>query len=101
MEKEIWIDIPGFEGYYKASNFGRIKSLYKVLKILRYGKWYNRSKYEKILRCKSNKDGYFRLKLRDNQLYFVHELILRTFKGVCVLKIWNAVIMMVIQRITI
>jgi hypothetical protein len=27
MESEIWKDIPGYEGYYQASNFGKIKSL--------------------------------------------------------------------------
>lgn len=28
---EIWKDIPGYEGYYKASNLGRIKSKRKIL----------------------------------------------------------------------
>ena len=42
MEKEIWKDIPGYEGYYMASNFGRIKSLgkgltHKTVKILKPG----------------------------------------------------------------
>ena len=27
MDKEIWKDIEGYEGYYKVSNFGRVKSL--------------------------------------------------------------------------
>ena len=27
MTKEVWKDIPFYEGYYQASNFGRIKSL--------------------------------------------------------------------------
>ena len=27
--KEIWKDIPGYEGRYQASNLGRIKSLAK------------------------------------------------------------------------
>lgn len=26
-EKEIWKDIPGFEGHYQTSTLGRIKSL--------------------------------------------------------------------------
>ena len=26
--KEIWTDVPGFEGLYKISNYGEIKSLY-------------------------------------------------------------------------
>lgn len=32
MENEIWKDIPGYEGYYQVSNFGRVKSLRRVLK---------------------------------------------------------------------
>ena len=32
MENEIWKDIPGYDGYYQVSNFGRVKSLRKVLK---------------------------------------------------------------------
>jgi hypothetical protein len=28
---ERWKDIPGFEGYYKASDFGRIKSLDRII----------------------------------------------------------------------
>lgn len=27
MEKEIWKDIPGYEGLYQPSNYGRIRSL--------------------------------------------------------------------------
>lgn len=26
MQKEIWVEIPHYEGYYQVSNFGRIKS---------------------------------------------------------------------------
>ena len=32
MENEIWKDIPRYEGYYQVSNFGRVKSLRRVLK---------------------------------------------------------------------
>lgn len=28
--KEIWKDIPGYEGYYQASNFGRVKSMERI-----------------------------------------------------------------------
>lgn len=28
--KEIWKDIPGYEGYYQVSNFGRIKRLERI-----------------------------------------------------------------------
>lgn len=30
--EEIWRDIPGYEGYYQASNLGRIRSLDRVVK---------------------------------------------------------------------
>jgi hypothetical protein len=26
-EKEVWKDIPGYQGYYQISNLGRVKSL--------------------------------------------------------------------------
>lgn len=29
MENEIWKDIPGYDGYYQVSNYGRVKSLPK------------------------------------------------------------------------
>lgn len=29
MNKEIWKDIPSYEGFYQASNFGNIKRLDK------------------------------------------------------------------------
>ena len=32
MEKEIWKDIPGYEGLYWVSNLGRVKSKRKILK---------------------------------------------------------------------
>lgn len=32
MAEEIWKDIPGFEGLYKASSYGRIKSLSRVIR---------------------------------------------------------------------
>lgn len=46
METEIWKDIPGYEGIYKASNLGNIKSMLWNIKILKpyYEKWYLRVK---------------------------------------------------------
>lgn len=31
MEKEIWKDIPGYEGFYQASNLGRVKSVTRII----------------------------------------------------------------------
>jgi len=30
-EKEIWKDVPGYEGYYKVSNLGRVRSLDRTI----------------------------------------------------------------------
>ena len=30
--KEVWKDVPGYEGYYKASNLGKIKSVERIVK---------------------------------------------------------------------
>ena len=48
MEKEIWKDIPGYEGHYQASNFGKIRSLkYSKVRILKPSK--NGSGYHTVL----------------------------------------------------
>lgn len=38
MRGEEWKDIPGFEGYYQASNLGRIRSLDRVVPHPRWGR---------------------------------------------------------------
>ena len=49
--KEIWKDIPGFEGLYQVSNFGNVKSLnYARRKVPRYIKQtYTKDKYLKVV----------------------------------------------------
>ena len=48
MEKEFWKDVPGCDGFYQVSNFGRIKSL----------------KSNIILKPQKEKNGYLRFKLK-------------------------------------
>jgi hypothetical protein len=62
LEGEIWKDIIGFEGYYKVSNMGRVKSLFRVVnksngrimtfqsKILSLNKHYKNGYYSVCLR---------------------------------------------------
>ena len=57
-QNEIWKDIPGYEGFYQASNLGRIKSL--LFYNNRYKKY---SKREKILKTTTQKTGYLMLTL--------------------------------------
>lgn len=65
--EEIWKDIRGYEGKYKASNFGRIKSLIK----------------DKVLKQTINRrDGYLYIGLCKNgkrKNCKVHRLIAETF----------------------
>jgi len=55
VEKEFWKDIPGYEGIYQASSFGRIKSLAKIVNHNSGGK---RKVAEKIFNIRLNAYGY-------------------------------------------
>lgn len=78
--EELWRDIPGFEGRYQASNYGRIRSLdytmrYKNSDILAYRKG-------KVLSAKTDKYGYFEVTLSVNKRRYcrkVHQLVGLTF----------------------
>lgn len=71
--KEIWKDIPGYEGFYKASNKGRIKSFIE----------WNGSR-NRILRPATKKDGHLHVclyKHKKGKIYLVHQLVMLTFVG--------------------
>jgi hypothetical protein len=69
MEKEIWKEIPGYEGVYYVSNIGRVKKIYKSGK-------------EKILSI--TPDEYHKVQLWKNGSYKtfrVHILVWEAFNG--------------------
>lgn len=77
--KEIWKDVPGYEGYYQASNRGKVRSIDRTIidkneiKIHRTGK---------VLSQNVNKDGYLFVELNKNakrKLRTVHRIISETF----------------------
>ena len=78
MNKEIWGDIPNYEGLYQASNSGRIKSLDKIVndnggKLLVKGR---------ILKPSIDDKGYLQIVLTKNgkrKSYKIHRLIALTF----------------------
>lgn len=69
--KEIWKDVKGYEGRYKASSLGRIKSLKYGVFGPDYGK-------EKILNPVKMKKGYMRVSFKDRKI-LVHRLVAEAF----------------------
>ena len=65
--KEIWKDIPNYEGLYQASNLGRIKSIYYNNKILKLNN--DSNDYLQVWLCKNKK----------KKIYKVHRLVALTF----------------------
>lgn len=78
---EIWKDIPGYEGKYQVSNYGRVKS------IARYRKSKNDTVVfvpEKVLKGKIDKDGYVEYALcagthKKMKYYRAHRLVAVAF----------------------
>lgn len=79
--EEIWKDVPGYEGYYQASNFGRIKSLEKIVKHNCGGP---KKLNERILNGTISSFGYIRVDLSKegkSRRFAVHRIIAETFLG--------------------
>lgn len=80
MSEEIWKDIPGYEGLYKVSNFGRVKSLARM----RRGNGNSICPVnEKVLRGKIDKYGYSAYALCKNaqmKHFTAHRLVADAFK---------------------
>ena len=70
FEKEVWRDIPNYEGY-QVSNLGRVKSLERI--DVR-GHRVN----EKILKPSITRNGYYLIGLYKNSIqkvYYVHRFV--------------------------
>lgn len=73
--KEIWKDVVGYEGLYRVSNWGRIKSLYNY-----------KGTNERILAPTSMRTGHLQVNLCKNKIkkhHLVHRLMTRAFVGPC------------------
>lgn len=79
MEKEIWKDIPDYEGIYQVSNLGRVKSLARTRKAA-FGSYCLVK--ERILKSGIDKDGYLQQSLCKNnkmKTFKVHRLVANCF----------------------
>ncbi len=78
-EQEIWKDIPGYEGLYQVSSFGRVKSLSREAAVQSKS---HRSVPSKILSLNMNRGGYPSVCLcRENKktTYLLHRLVAQAF----------------------
>lgn len=81
MSEERWVDIHGYEGYYQISNYGRIKSLERIVKC-NSGSKVEPSKLLSVTH--TNKGGYVIIGLRKNgerHFFQLHRLVLSNFLG--------------------
>lgn len=77
--KEIWKDIPGYEGFYQVSNMGNIKSLDRYIKHQKGG---NRLIRGRFMKQQAQKNGYLSVMLqRDSKekRISVHRLVALAF----------------------
>ena len=80
MEKEIWKDIPDYEGIYQVSNLGRIKSLDRYVKRGKSGFF----KEGQIQKLQNNGNGYLYKQLKHegrHRNFYIHRLVLMVFIG--------------------
>lgn len=78
--KEVWKDVVGYEGIYKVSNLGRVKSLDRIRKHNIHGSPYLFK--GKILNQTKNNNGYLRVFLCKNnksKTTYVHRLVASHF----------------------
>ena len=60
--KEVWKDIPEFEGYYQVSNLGRVRSLDRIIRD-------GRNKFKgSIMKLTLDKKGYLRVRFSKNNI---------------------------------
>lgn len=86
MTKEIWKDIPNYEGIYQASNLGRIRTVDRKININGKNQFCNFKCKKiikgKIMKSKLTKDEYYEIGLNKNgktKCVRTHRLIAMTF----------------------
>ena len=78
---EVWKDVKGYEGLYKVSDRGAVKSCNRLVKQSKGGL---RPVKEKILKPEEDKDGYLQVFLSKNgkqKMFKVHRLVAAAFVG--------------------
>ena len=64
LDGEQWRPMPGWEGFYEVSSFGRVRTVYReALQTGNGGKTYLRKKPQKLRKTQPNLDGYLQVSL--------------------------------------
>lgn len=85
MEKEIWRAIKGYEGLYEVSNFGRVRSLDRIVdtNIVNVNKRLHKGK---ILKPSQKENGYLVVNLSKkskSKRFYIHRLVAFEFQDEC------------------
>lgn len=78
MIDEIWKSVPAFEGIYEASNFGRIRSLDRIV-VTKTG--VKKRAQGLVLQPNPTVGGYMCVRLGRGNPVLVHQVIAKTFLG--------------------
>lgn len=86
LENERWLPIPGFEGKYEVSDYGRVRSLDRIVPHKRSTARIAMRRGKILAPGRSSKYGHLKVKLgtgskADQRSYHVHQLVLRAFVG--------------------
>ena len=84
MTQEIWKPIKGYEDLYEVSNLGNVKSVSRIVKGIKYGKYYEFTIKERILKPNIDNKGYYRVKLYKDgisETKKVHRIVAESFFG--------------------
>ncbi len=85
--KEIWKDVPNYEGIYQVSNTGRLKSLPRKFTKSKQGTYYQFISKEKIIKPRIKpgaNQGYIVFALhKDSKVKYIgaHRVVMMVFKG--------------------
>ena len=76
---EYWKDILGYEGYYQVSNYGRVRSLDRIVNHWKGGKQHKKGC---IMKLKKNRRNYYYVHLAKcgtKKISYIHQLVAKTF----------------------
>ena len=82
MNNEIFFPIKGYENFYEVSNWGRVKSMKKIIFLWNSYAYHARHYKERILKIQNNVDGYNVIRLCKNatcKQFRVGRLVATTF----------------------